>query len=102
VLGEHELASLHPAGAGLAELAQHGVDPARRVAVDGEAFDGVLEDVRNKGEHRPPVAGRACRRAGRRHRIDTFAEQEIIVAAHYLGGDLRAGNLAKHGHGVPF
>src|SRR5690606_26424679 len=45
MLREDELATLDPAGARLAEFAQHRIDRARRVAVHCEALDRMFENV---------------------------------------------------------
>ncbi len=99
MLGEHELAGLHPAGAGLAQFAQHRVDLAFGVAIDGEPVDGVLEDVGGQREDGPPIAGRAGGGAGFGDGIATGPEECVVVAVDHLGGDLGAGHLTQNGHG---
>ena len=98
MLGEDELASLDPARARLAELAQHRIDRARRVAVDGETLDRMFKDIGRQREDRPPVAGRAGRGAGLGNGV-ALAEQAVVIGEDGLVGDFRPGNLAQYGHG---
>ena len=64
VLREHELRAAGPAGADLAELAQLCGNLALWAAVELKAFGRVFECVGDERENRPPIAGRAGRRAG--------------------------------------
>src|SRR3546814_11666378 len=41
------------------KLAQHRVDGARGIAVDGESLDRMFENIRRQREDRPPVARRS-------------------------------------------
>src|SRR5262249_38262943 len=98
VLREDEAAAARVAGADLPELAQLGRELALAAAVEGEAADGVVEGVRHEREHRPPVAGRAGRGAGRLDRI-ALAEERLVER---LCGRVRVllRDLAQSRHGA--
>ncbi|MDF2389554.1 hypothetical protein JMG10_49570, partial [Nostoc ellipsosporum NOK] len=97
MLRKDELAALDPARAGLAEFAQHRIDRPRRVAIDREAVDRVLEDVGREREYRPPITRRAGRGTGLGDGI-AIAEQAVVIIEHDLVGHLAARHLAQYGH----
>lgn len=98
MLGEDELAALGPARAGLAQFAQHRIDLAPGVAIEGEATVAVVQAIRNQGEHGPPVSGRACGGARCGHRV-AVPEQQGIRPGDDLGLGFGAAYLTKTGHG---
>ncbi len=79
-------------------FAQHRIDLARRVAIDREAIDRVLEDVRGKGKDRPPVARGAGRGARFGHGV-AVAEQALVIGKDGFVGGFGFGNGIYNNYG---